>query len=195
MGDGAGCVNARLGYRRWRLRQFGYSAGPGSRDRARLESLPAQAADVGVIGNETKPAQPRLHRPPADVEPFGQPVHVAALLNKRFADQVLWHKKLSRELVCLALLALPHLSSRIAAALRRPALWVQHEVADLVGDREAPATLARLAVQHDGMSIAERLEGGLAVEWLASRALDDLQIERAHDVTQRHGFARHTSAS
>ena len=71
-----------------------------------------------------------------------------------------------------------------AAALGRPALRVQYEVADLVSDGEPAALLGGLAAQHDGVAVADRLERRLADERLAG-GLDDLEVERAHDVTQR----------
>ncbi len=101
--------------------------------------------------------------------------------------RVLRHEQFGRELVGLALLPLPG-GVDGAAALGRQALRVQHEVADLVGDGEPAAVLAGRAAQHDRVAVADGLERGLADERLAG-GLDDLEVERAHDVTQRDGLA------
>ena len=107
--------------------------------------------------------------------------------------RVLRHEQLGRELVGLALLTLPG-GVDGAAALGRQALRVQHEVADLVGDGEPAAVLAGRAAQHDRVAVADGLERGLADERLAG-GLDDLEVERAHDVTQRDGLACDAGAS
>ena len=145
-----------------------------------------------VVPAEPEPPQPRLHRLTADVEPGGEPRRVVAVLDDRLAHEVLGHEELGGELVGLALLLLPRLVDG-AAALGREAPGVEHEVADLVRDREPAAALVGGAAHHDRVAVAQRLQGALAQERLA-RGLHDLEVERAHDVAQRDGLARDAGA-
>jgi hypothetical protein len=62
---------------------------------------------------------------------------------------------------------------------------MQHEVADLVRDREPAAALAAAAAQHDRVTVAARLERRLAAERRVG-ARHELKIERAHDMPKIH---------